>query len=116
MIDEYDIFLDTPLSGVVAASYFAAGMPTLTFKNSNSWVEFYKEKFSLLEVSFEEHEYIFNNSEDYIKIAGLLIVNFEYRKARSMLQSFLGEHFFNTADMYTQHVKIVEGIINDNSL
>jgi hypothetical protein len=68
ILNEYDIFLDTPcLSGSVAAKAFASGMPVATFKNSYSWIDFYSQEFD---------SYIKNNNENY----GVDLLLFETEK------------------------------------
>ncbi len=112
-IPEFDIFLDTPyLSGSIAAKAFACGMPVATFKNSQSWIDFYSN-----EIGFELQELgdinginsiLFEDTEQYVQFVSKLIVDNNYYQFISKLQWYLGTKYFkNLHNMSHQHFENV---------
>lgn len=114
LINDYDIFLDVPkLSGYIPSQYFAAGLPLIAFKNSNSWIEFFEKEFQD-NSSFKSEEFIAQNNLQYINLAIELANNFNLRQSRSALQKKLGLSFYNTKKMYENHMEIIKKIIQEN--
>lgn len=112
IINSYDIFLDTPLSGIVAANCFAAGMPIVTFKNSFSWIEFYEKSFLENYPDLYNKSYISHDLNTYIDCAVKLAGSFSYRVKYSKVQKILGDLFFDTSKMYQDHISIIKKIIS----
>ncbi len=111
LVNDFDIFLDVPkLSGYVPAQYFAAGVPLVSYKNSNSWIEFFEKEFQN-NLSFKSEDFIAQNSFQYINLATELAKNFNLRQSRSILQKELGLSFYNTKKMYESHIEIIKSII-----
>ena len=111
LANDFDIFLDVPkLSGYVPAQYFAAGVPLVSFKNSNSWIEFFEKEFQN-NPSFRSEDFIAQNSFQYINLATELAKNFNLRQSQSILQKELGLSFYNTKKMYESHIEIIKSII-----
>ena len=111
LINDFDIFLDVPkLSGYIPAQYFAAGVPLVSFKNSNSWLEFFEKEFQN-NLSFKSEDFIAQNSFQYINLATELAKNFNLRQSQSILQKKLGLSFFNAKKMYESHVEVIKNII-----
>ena len=78
--NQFDIFLDTPhLSGLVALNAFVYGIPVVSFKNSNSYINIYSNE---LEVAFN-HSFVSPTPEDYIQyVWDLCHKNDFYEKVR----------------------------------
>jgi hypothetical protein len=81
-INKFDFYLDTPQSGLIAASAFAAGMPTITFRNSNSFVESFEDDIiKLLKEKNIENNFIniilSLDYESYVTNTSNLIYDFE---------------------------------------
>ena len=98
-INKFDFYLDTPQSGLIAASAFAAGMPTITFRNSNSFVESFEDDIiKLLKEKNIENNFIniilSSDYESYVTNTSNLIYNFELRKNLVELQIQIGNRFF----------------------
>lgn len=117
VISEFDIFLDTPfLSGSIAAKVFADGMPVATYKNSQSWVDFYADLFNqelrLLGESNGVSSILFNGIQDYCGHVDKLINNEAYYTYISSLQTYLGKKYFsNSSEMSTAHFNALDDII-----
>ncbi|CAM8433573.1 hypothetical protein MCEMOH36_01242 [Candidatus Methylopumilus universalis] len=112
VLNDYDIFLDTPkLSGMVSAIYFASGMPVLSFKGSASWIENYIDEFIMTDISnLEIKELLSSNQSEYVNQAIKLGNSKEKRDKRSDLQKKLGARFYNTKDMYENHLAIIKNL------
>jgi len=114
LINDFDIFLDVPkLSGYIPSQYFAAGVPLVSFKNSNSWIEFFEKEFQN-NPSFKSEDFIAQNSFQYINLATQIAKNFNLRQSKSTLQKQLGLSFFNAKKMYECHIEITKSIIQEN--
>lgn len=116
-LNKYDIFLDTPnISGTIAASAFTAGMPVVTFKNSQSYIEFYIENLNLHYDDFNKFNYkdkiISNNAFEYIKYTTMLINDINLRMEISEFQRKFGSKFFLNNDlMYFDHIHCLKKFI-----
>lgn len=117
-LDEFDIFLDTPsLSGSVAATAFTAGIPLVTFRNSQSWIEFYEPKFHQNIVKNKYTTYslplIADSYDEYVEIATSLITNSNQYNIASEYQKIAGSmHFLDKKSLYYSHLKYIKKIIN----
>jgi hypothetical protein len=117
-LNEFDIFLDTPsLSGSVAATAFTAGIPLVTFRNSQSWIEFYEPKFHQNIGNKESSTYslplIANSSDEYIKMATSLITDTNLYDTVSEYQKLAGTaHFFDKKTLYHSHLKYIQKVTN----
>ncbi|MFN5447406.1 MAG: hypothetical protein ACK5AJ_12220 [bacterium] len=117
-LNEFDIFLDTPsLSGSVAATAFTAGIPLVTFRNSQSWIEFFEPKFHQNIENKESSTYslplIATNSDEYIKMATLLINDSNLYNEISEYQKLAGStHFFDKKTLYHSHLKYIQKVTN----
>jgi hypothetical protein len=99
IINEYDIFLDTPcLSGSVAAKAFASGMPVATFKHSYSWIDFYSEDFDSFIKKYDENHgvdlLLFETEKKYVEFVNRLINEHSFYDYISDLSIKLGEKYF----------------------
>ena len=109
-INKFDFYLDTPQSGLIAASAFAAGIPTITFRNSNSFVESFEDNISVLlnEKNIENisiNIILSLNRESYVSNTTKLINNFELRRNLVELQILIGNRFFyNSLNSYNQFI------------
>jgi hypothetical protein len=118
VLNEFDIFLDTPsLSGSVAATAFTAGIPLVTFRNSQSWIEFFEPKFHQNIANDETSKYalplIADNYNDYIKMATSLIKDNNLYNTVSEYQKFAGTtHFLDKETLYHSHLKYIQKITN----
>ena len=98
-MNKFDFYLDTPQSGLIASSAFAGGMPTITFRNSNSFVESFEDDIiKLMNKKNIENNFIniilSSNQESYVSNTTKLINNFELRKNLVELQIQIGNRFF----------------------
>ena len=107
---KFDFYLDTPQSGLIAASAFAAGMPTITFRDSNSFVESFEDDiielfnekninndFINMIISSDDESYVFNTTK--------LINDFKLRKSLAELQAQIGNSFFyNSIKSYNHFI------------
>ena len=109
-MNKFDFYLDTPQSGLIAASAFAAGMPTITFRNSNSFVESFEDDIiELLSEKNIENNFIkiilSSNHESYVSNTTKLFYNFELRKNLVELQIQIGNRFFyNSLKSYDRFI------------
>ena len=109
-MNKFDFYLDTPQSGLIAASAFAAGMPTITFRNSNSFVESFEDDIiELLSEKNIENNFIkiilSSNHESYVSNTTKLVYNFELRKNLVELQIQIGNRFFyNSLKSYDRFI------------
>ena len=105
-LKQYDMYLDTPQSGFIASSAFSSGMPTLQFRNSNSFLESYEASISIFlkekDININCLElFISSNSESYISSANKLITDYILREKISSIQVEIGNNFFyNSFDTY----------------
>jgi hypothetical protein len=121
-LKNYDIFLDTPnLSGLIAASSFAAGMPTIFFKNSRNWIEAYEDELNkelvVLNISdFNLNEIISNDAIHYIENVVNICTNTSKRKLMVGYQHLIAKkYFFDSSYIYNQHFTIIRNIINQTA-
>lgn len=118
ILHNFDIFLDTPsLSGTVAATAFAAGIPVLTFRNSQSWIEFFKPKLQTNLADKESRNVSFpliaENNEDYIEIVTSLINDSHLYKQVHEYQKIAGAaHFFDKKKLYNSHLNYIKKVTN----
>jgi hypothetical protein len=118
-INNFDIFLDTPsLSGTVAAAAFAAGIPLITFRSSQSWIEFFEKKLAGIATDSlpgkQRFPLIASDFEDYVKLANKLISNFCFRKTVSSLQRSTGVVFFDRKQLYRSHAMSLQQVTGMN--
>lgn len=117
VLNKFDIFLDTPsLSGSVAAAAFTAGMPLVTFRNSQSWIEFFEPKLRPT-IGNEKYSYEFpliaNCSNEYIDIATSLINDQNFYDRTSDYQKLVGiKHFLDKKNSYRSHLKYIAKVTN----
>lgn len=118
VLKEFDIFLDTPsLSGSVAAAAFTAGIPLITFKNSQSWIEFFEQKFhqnirneKSSKLSFP---LIAKNYQEYIKMACYLMSNRNLYNKVSEYQKIAGStYFLDKKELYKSHTRCIQEVTN----
>lgn len=120
VISEFDIFLDTPdLSGSVAAKVFTDGMPVATYKNSQSWIDFYKPFFDpeLKQIGEPNgiSSILFDDIQTYCNHVSKLINNKAYYEYISSLQIYLGTKYFsNSFEMSAAHFKTLDEILIKN--
>lgn len=117
----YDIFLDTPnLSGLIAASAFAAGMPVVFFKNSRSWVTAYANK---LDKKIDENniknftlnDVLSNNVDEFVTNVEKIAKNEIARKSRIQNQKLIcQDYFFDSISIYSEHIDIIKDISKIN--
>jgi hypothetical protein len=109
----YDIFLDTfGLSGLVAATAFASGMPTVFFKGSRAFVEFY-ERFLTSESGLHADAVLAPSVEHYVDVVVSLIRDHRIYLSRARAQArFADEVLFNEKLMYNAHVECLSRIID----
>jgi hypothetical protein len=109
-INNFDFYLDTPQSGLIAASAFAAGMPTITFRNSNSFVESFEDDIiKLMNEKNIENNFIniilSSDQESFVSNTTKLIYNFELRRNLVKLQILIGHRFFyNSLETYNRFI------------
>jgi glycosyltransferase involved in cell wall biosynthesis len=113
VLNKFDIFLDTPnLSGMVAAKAFAAGMPVVTFRGSESWPECFEPEIKTdksVEWAGLGMSNLLANSEDEYVSNALNLIDFEDRyRSQSDVQERLGKTYFtNTAAMYKDYIGLL---------
>ena len=112
VINNFDIYLDTPQSGLVAAGAFASGMPTVFYRNSNSFLEAYEKSISKL-TSEENPNLIFrildllsNNNYEYIN-------NFKKSletdiNLYNLQKKIANKFFYNSIDVYSALINVIE--------
>ena len=107
----YDIFLDCfGLSGLVAATAFASGMPTVFFKGSRSFVEFYEKR--LLCCDLPSESVLATTIESYVKnVVSLIRDPSKYEERSKAQKKFSAIVFFDETLMYDAHVQIVRTLI-----
>ena len=109
-MNKYDFYLDTPQSGLLAAAAFAAGMPSITFRNSNSFAESFEDDIiELLNEKNIENNFIniilSSNHESYVSNTTKLISSFELRGNLVELQIEIGNRFFyNSLKSYNRFI------------
>lgn len=107
IISEFDVFLDTPnLSGSIAAKAFASGMPVATFKNSQSWLDFYSEEFDNEIKKIGEPNgvkiILFNDVQQYVEHVSKLIQFRAYYLFASKIGWYLGEKYFKNVRLMSE--------------
>jgi hypothetical protein len=110
-INQFDVYLDTPQSGLIAAGVFAAGMPIVFYRNSNSFLEAYEKSISRLSIK-EDSNFIFkilnllskDNNEYMNNFEQILISNIEF----FYLQKKIGDKFFyDSSRVYRSLLNII---------
>jgi hypothetical protein len=104
--------LDTfGLSGVVAATAFASGMPTVFFKDSRSFIEFYERHLDDA-MSLPRDAILAPTIDQYVDIVISLMRDASYYTARSTAQvSFADGVLFKEKRMYDAHLECLRKII-----
>jgi glycosyltransferase involved in cell wall biosynthesis len=112
VLDQYDIFLDTlTLSGTVATKAFASGMPVISVRGAESWLEAFETEV-LAQKSTEWKgvnlkNLLVNSVEEYIENVLELIDSKQRYLEQSHIQRQLAERFFNTKKMYDDYMAIL---------
>jgi hypothetical protein len=119
LLPRYDIFLDTfGLSGMVAASAFSSGMPTLFMRNSGTWLESFEEE--IVDACIDQEpdiesrisSVLADSPEDYLSKATKLIDAVREGRFTGCWQKDIGmKWFFDSNRAFQRHERAINEIL-----
>ncbi len=122
LLPRYDIFLDTfGLSGIVAASAFTSGMPTLFMRDSGTWIESFEEEIvdecigQEPDIASRISSVLADSPEDYRSKAAALIGVIRAGRFTGGWQREIGmKWFFDSNRAFQRHERAINDILVSN--
>jgi len=120
VIRNFDLFVDSPnLSGSIAARAAAAGMPTLSWRGANSWIELFERPISD-HLACGGHkikldDLLFSNRKSYaLRALALIDDAAEFMRHSVAQKQVCSECFCDTRGMYHEHMEVVKEFIAES--